>query len=54
MFAVARVGGSLLFWEDVEEGFELATPDDDGALRQYGASQFELSHIMHQVQNGQS
>ena len=54
VFVVARIGESLLFWEDVEEGFELAVADSDGVIRKYGASQFELSHIMLQIQDGRS
>jgi hypothetical protein len=53
VFVVGRVGDSLLFWEDIEEGFELAVPDDDGVLRQYGASQFDLSHLMYRLHDGQ-
>jgi len=51
LYAVARVGDALIIWDDVEEGFELATPDQDGVLREYGASQFELSHVLHQLRD---
>lgn len=54
VFVVARIGETLLFWEDAEEGFELAVADSDGVIREHGASQFELSHIMLQIQNGRS
>lgn len=49
VFVVARVGEAVVFWEDVEEGFELTAPDADGVLRDYGASQFELRHVLSQV-----
>jgi hypothetical protein len=46
VFAVATWRGRVLFWEDVEEGFEWAEPDADGIIRRYGASQFELRHVL--------
>ena len=46
VFAVARHRDAVLFWEDVDEGFELAVPDADGVLREYGASQLDLSHVL--------
>ena len=49
VFVVAEQGERVLFWDDVEEGFELASSDSDGVLRHTGASQFELLHVMRQL-----
>ncbi|MCK6460882.1 MAG: hypothetical protein L6Q95_13450 [Planctomycetes bacterium] len=49
VFAVAEVADQLLFWEDVEEGFELARPGADGVLRDDGADQLEMTHVLHQL-----
>jgi hypothetical protein len=50
VYAVARRGKFLLFWEDIEEGFEWSRPEDDGVIRSYGSSQFELTHILYRLQ----
>jgi len=54
VYVVARVKDAVIFWEDVEEGFEMTTTDEDDVLRDYAASQFDLSHVMHRIQSGQS
>jgi hypothetical protein len=33
---VAKNGGRLLYYDDVEEDFGVATPDADGVLRNWG------------------
>jgi hypothetical protein len=38
VFTVAAWRDVIVFWEDVEEGFEVARVDSDGVIRQYGAS----------------
>ena len=52
VLAVARIGPSLLVYDDVEHGFEVAAPDPDGVLRSIGAGQFELSHALARIREG--
>ena len=55
VFAVAAWRDVVVFWEDVEEGFEVARVDSDGVIREYGASQWEIRHaINHLLANGAS
>ena len=44
---VARVGNQVLYWSDIEEGWELETPTSRGGIRERGSSQFTLEHITH-------
>lgn len=46
VFVVAAMAQGLLYYEDVEEGFEIGTPDADGILRDHGCQQLELSHLL--------
>ena len=43
---VAHLPSGLLYFEDVEEGFEVAVLGEDGALPDQGCSQFELRHVL--------
>lgn len=52
VFVVAEDKGRVLFWDDVEEGFEWSVPDPDGVLREFGASQFDLRTVMRQLLDG--
>ncbi len=36
VFVLARKEGRLLYYDDVEEDFGVATPDGDGVLRNWG------------------
>ncbi|WP_457279013.1 hypothetical protein [Polaromonas sp. P5_D5] len=47
--AVAAFGDKLLYWSDVEEGWELERPDDEGGIASRGCNQFELTHVMYQT-----
>jgi hypothetical protein len=47
--AVAAFGESLLYWSDVEEGWELAIPSQAGTIPSRGCNQFELGHVLYQV-----
>ena len=47
--AVASVAGKLLYWSDIEEGWELEEPNSGGGIESRGCSQFELAHITHQA-----
>jgi len=52
VFVVAQVDGKVLFFDDIEDGFEVGTPDADGVLRGVGLGQFELRHALAQLQTG--
>ncbi|HEY1977380.1 MAG TPA: hypothetical protein VGG89_12575 [Candidatus Baltobacteraceae bacterium] len=54
VYVVAEFGRGLLFFEDVEEGFELSMLDQNGKISSYGASQFELSHILERLRARES
>ena len=47
-FIVAQIGKKIIFFDDIEDGFEVGTPDDDGVLRFRGVGQFELGHALAQ------
>ena len=47
--AVASIQGKLLYWSDVEDGWELEAPGPSGKIESRGCNQFELEHITHQV-----
>jgi hypothetical protein len=45
--AVAGFGGKLLYWSDIDEGWELEAPDARGDLAARGCNQFELRHVLY-------
>jgi hypothetical protein len=47
--AVAAFGDKLLYWSDVEEGWELERPDNQGGIVSRGCNQFELGDVMYQT-----
>ena len=49
VYVVAEVDGMVIYWSDVEEGWEAERPTSGGAIRTRGCSQFELRHIAHQL-----
>lgn len=49
VFAVAQFSEGLLYYEDIEEGFELAALGEDGAIQEPGCNQYELTHVLHQL-----
>ena len=52
VFAVAQVGKKVLFYDDTEDAFEVATPTGDGVIRGIGAGQFTFSHALAQIRLG--
>jgi hypothetical protein len=50
VFVIAEFGDAVMYYEEVEEGFELATLDEDGAIQSRGCSQFELRHVLNRLQ----
>lgn len=49
MVAVAAFGDKLLYWSDIEEGWELAVPSSCGSIESRGCNQFELKHVLDQL-----
>jgi hypothetical protein len=49
VWVVAQRADYVLYWSDVEEGWEWARLDASGGIHSRGCNQFELSHIAHQL-----
>jgi hypothetical protein len=49
VFAVAVVNGKLVYWSDIEEGWEVEEPTSADSIRSRGCNQFELRHIAYQL-----
>jgi hypothetical protein len=49
VYVVAEYDGKVLYYSDVEDGWELEALDDSGGIGKRGGNQFKLSHIMHQL-----
>jgi hypothetical protein len=47
--AVAVLDEKLLYWSDIEKGWELDMPDRRGNITSRGCNQFELRHLLYQV-----
>lgn len=43
---VAEHDGKILYYSDVEEGWEIEPPTASGGISERGCNQFELTHIM--------
>ena len=46
VWVVAELPSGLLYYEDVEEGFEIGALGSDGALIEAGCHQYELTHVL--------
>lgn len=51
-FVVARYKNKVVFYDDIEEGFEITKLNDKGDITECGANQFELKHVINQLRNG--
>jgi hypothetical protein len=49
VYVVAEHEGRIIYWSDIEEGWEYERPNGSGGIDRRGCSQFELSHIAHQL-----
>ena len=49
VLVVAQFPQGLLYFEDVEEGFEFGTPGEDGAIPNQGCHQYALRHVLFQA-----
>ena len=46
VFVVAKAGAAIIFYEDIEEGFEITELNEQGVISCYGANQFTLQQII--------
>lgn len=46
VWIVAHLPMGLMYFEDVEEGFEVGVPGADGMLPDQGSQQLEISHVL--------
>jgi len=46
VLVVAELPSGLLYYEDVEEGFEVGALDADGILQGHGCNQLELAYAL--------
>jgi hypothetical protein len=49
VFVVAKAGAAIIFYEDIEEGFEISELNEQGAISDYRANQFTLQHVINQL-----
>lgn len=49
VFVVAELPNGLLYYEDVEEGFEISALGADGIIPDQGCNQYELRHVLTQA-----
>ncbi|WP_431263264.1 hypothetical protein ACQ859_25170 [Roseateles chitinivorans] len=49
VFVIAHLQGKVLYYEDVEDGFELSALSPEGAIASPGYNQFELRHVLSQL-----
>jgi hypothetical protein len=54
VFALAEFDGTLLIFEDVEQGFEWCEPEADGVIRSYACSQAGLQARLYEVLHKES
>ena len=49
VYVVAEYKGKLLYYSDIEDGWELDAPNSAGGIDVRGCNQYKLSHVMHQT-----
>jgi hypothetical protein len=49
IFVVAQQGDVVVYYEDVEEGFNLSTLAPDGSIESPGYEQWELRHVLYRL-----
>jgi hypothetical protein len=47
--AIAEFGGCVLYWSDIEEGWELSELGEGCSIRTRGCNQFELQHVLYKI-----
>ena len=51
VYVVAWLGDEALYYEDIEDGFELGRPDAEGIIPSRGGNQYELRHLLGRIQS---
>lgn len=54
VFIVAKFGNAVIFYEDIEGGFEVSKPNNQGIIAEYGTNQFTIQHIINQLRASDS
>lgn len=49
VFVVAEHQGKILYFSDVEDGWEIVEPDEHCGIAERGCNQFQLGNLMWQV-----
>lgn len=49
VYVVAEYQGKLLYYSDIEDGWELEAPNSGGGINVRGCNQLELTHVMYQT-----
>lgn len=49
VWVVGEYEGKVLYWSDVEEGWELGQADAGGGVEERGANQLDLAYLMRQI-----
>lgn len=49
VYVVAEYQGKVLYYDDVEDGWELEGLNEAGGITRRGRNQFELTHVMRQL-----
>jgi hypothetical protein len=49
VYVVAEHDGGVIYWSDVEDGWEYGALNQNGGIDCRGCNQFELSHVIHQL-----
>ncbi|KRD46211.1 hypothetical protein ASE52_16115 [Acidovorax sp. Root275] len=49
VYVVAEYQEQLLYYSDIEDGWELGVPNLRGGISSRGCNQLELSHVMHLI-----
>ena len=49
IWVVAEYEGKVLYWSDIDEGWELEAPNSEGGIQDRGCNQYELKHILYQL-----
>ena len=54
VFVVAVLPSGVVYYEDVEDGFEIQELSKDGEILNQGCNQLELSHVLSQIRSNLS
>ena len=54
VIAVAMFGNLVLYWSDVEGGWEFSDLGEDRSIPKRGCNQFELSHVLNQLMEAEN